>query len=159
MAHRSHNKPLTGADYRALAMFRHQLRQFLQFSEDAARQAGLHPRQHQALLAIKGFPGATVGNLAERLGILPHSAAGLVKRLASARLVRRVTDTKDRRRVLLTLTPAAERRLEKLTLAHRTELQRRAAVWGPLFNALEGTGGKGRKRARPADSHTPPRPL
>jgi DNA-binding MarR family transcriptional regulator len=137
MAPRLHDKPLSAADYRALATFRHQLRQFLLFSEGAARQAGLRPRQHQALLAIKGFPGVTVGELAERLGTKPHSAAGLVKRLTAARLVRRVTDIKDRRRVLLTLTPDAERRLEKLTLTHRAELQRLATLWSPLFEALE----------------------
>ena len=43
------DRPLADADYRALAEFRYQLRQFLLFSEDAARQAGLAPRQHQAL--------------------------------------------------------------------------------------------------------------
>lgn len=128
--------PLTDADYRALAEFRHQLRQFLLFSEDAARRAGLAPRQHQALLAIKGFAHPTVGDLAKRLGIKSHSAAGLVNRLAIEKLVRRVTNTTDRRCSYLALTPAAERRLEGLTLAHRAELKRLATLWGPLFVAL-----------------------
>lgn len=138
------DRPLTGADYRALAQFRHQLRQFLSFSEDAARAAGLQPRHHQALLAIKGFENLTVGDLAERLDIKAHSAAELVNRLVAARLVRRKTDTADRRRVHLTLTPAAERRLEDLTRAHRDELQRLATLWRPLFEVL----GK--------DANTPP---
>lgn len=137
MAPRHPHKPLAAADYRALAEFRHQLRQFILFSEDAARHAGLLPRQHQALLAIKGFPNPMVGELAGRLGIMPHSAAGLVNRLVAAKLVRRTTDTRDRRRAILTLTPIAERRLEKLSLAHRTELQRLATLWGPLFKALD----------------------
>lgn len=129
-------KPLTDADYRALAQFRHQLRQFMQFSEEAAHRAGLAPRQHQALLAIKAGGRPTVGGLAENLGIKSHSAAGLVNRLAAAKLVRRVADKADRRRSHLTLTPAAERRLEKLTLSHRTELQRLAVYWSPLFATL-----------------------
>ena len=98
---RKADKPLTHGDYRVLAEFRAQLRQFLLFSENAARKAGLQPRHHQALLAIKGFADATVGDLAARLGIRPHSAAELVNRLVAARLVRRVTDTMDRRRVHL----------------------------------------------------------
>jgi DNA-binding MarR family transcriptional regulator len=136
MTARRKNKPLTGADCRTLAEFRHQLRQFLSFSENAARQAGLQPRHHQALLAIKGFENLTVGDLAERLGIKAHSAAGLVNRLVAARLVRRRADTADRRRVHLTLTPAAERRLAELTIAHRDELRRLALLWHPLFEAL-----------------------
>jgi DNA-binding MarR family transcriptional regulator len=128
--------PLTDTDYRALAEFRYQLRQFLMFSENAARQAKLGPRQHQALLAIKGAVHPTVGDLAERLGIKSHSAAELVNRLVAAKLVRRTTDKKDRRRSPLALTPAAERRLEKLTLAHRAELKRLAKGWGLLFKTL-----------------------
>ncbi len=130
------NKPLTDADCRTLAEFRYQLRQFLSFSEDAARKAGLQPRHHQALLAIKGFQNLTMGDLADRLGIKAHSAAGLVNRLVAARLVRRRADTADRRRVHLALTPAAERRLEQLTIAHRDELRRLATLWHPLFEAL-----------------------
>lgn len=136
MARTSRKKPLTDADYRALAEFRHQLRQFLSFSENAARSAGLQPRHHQALLAIKAFPDSTVGDLAARLGIQPHSAVELVNRLAAAKLVRRNADQVDRRRIHLALTATAEKKLEALTLAHRDELQRLATLWGPLFEAL-----------------------
>ena len=49
------------ADYEALSEFRYLIRCFLQFSQNAARAVGLTPRQHQALLTIKGFPvGRTV---------------------------------------------------------------------------------------------------
>ena len=133
---RKSGKSLTDRDYRTLAEFRHQLRQFLLFSESAARAARLQPRHHQVLLAIKGFPDATVGALAERLGIRPNSAVELVNRLVAAKLVRRVTDTMDRRRVHLVLTPTAEKRLEELTRAHHAELKRLATLWGPLFEAL-----------------------
>ena len=56
------------AEFEILAQFRYSLRQFLRFSELAARSAGLTPQQHQALLAIKGFPGLdsiSVGQLAD----------------------------------------------------------------------------------------------
>mgnify|MGYP001049882481 FL=1 len=48
---------LTQADYTALAEFRYLIRSFLEFSENAARRAGLTPRQHQAILVIKGYRG------------------------------------------------------------------------------------------------------
>ncbi len=71
---------VTKAEYEALAAFRYNLRQFLSFSESAAASAGLTPRQYQAFLAIKGFPGrdsVTIGELAEQLQIAHHSAVGL----------------------------------------------------------------------------------
>src|SRR2546422_10578170 len=43
--------------YETQAAFRYALRQFLRFSETAARGVGLTPQQYQGLLAIQGFPG------------------------------------------------------------------------------------------------------
>ena len=114
-------------DYRTLAGFRHLLRSFLGFSEEAAREAGLAPQQHQALLAIKGFPGGeavTIHDLAAQLCIRHHSAVELVDRLEGSGLVVRRHDHSDRRRVLLSLTEAAEARLADLSAAHLEELRR-----------------------------------
>ncbi|HZS85760.1 MAG TPA: MarR family transcriptional regulator [Stellaceae bacterium] len=122
-------------DYEALAAFRRALRQFILFSEAAARQAGLTPQQHQALLAIKGAPereALSIGELAERLGIRHHSAVGLVDRLVALGIVGRAPQPSDRRRVLVSLTPAAEAMLRDLSAAHRDELQR----IGPTLTAL-----------------------
>lgn len=127
-------KPLTEADYRDLAEFRHVLRRFLAFSEEAARTAGLSPQHHQALLAIRGFGGRlAVGELAARLAIKPHSAVGLADRLVEAGLALRQTCAKDRRRVELTLTPAASRKLAALSQSHRKELKRLAPSLAPLL--------------------------
>ena len=58
---------LSKTEYEILSEFRYTLRRFMRFSEAAAGELGLTPQQHQALLAIKGFPGrekVTVGELA-----------------------------------------------------------------------------------------------
>jgi DNA-binding MarR family transcriptional regulator len=129
---------LRSQDYRLLAEFRHQLRTFLAFSEGAAREAGLSPQQHQALLAIKGFDGApTVGDLAERLLIRHHSAVGLVDRLVEARLVMRCHDLDDKRRVTLALTRHAEELLGELSVAHRDELRHMAPMLRAVLDSLE----------------------
>src|ERR1700746_1162097 len=47
---------LTLSDYQSLAELRYQIRCFLAFSEQAARAAGLEPRQHQLMLGLKGLP-------------------------------------------------------------------------------------------------------
>jgi DNA-binding MarR family transcriptional regulator len=133
-------------DYTALADFRYEIRRFMNFSEIAARGAGIEPHQHQALLAIKGLPArqaATVGVLAERLQIQHHSAVELTDRLESKGLIRRSRGEADRREVLLELTLRGEKLLRELTLSHRAELQ----TAGPkLVAALESAIARQRRR-------------
>jgi DNA-binding MarR family transcriptional regulator len=118
---------ITGEQYETLAAFRYALRKFLSFSESAARAAGVTPQQHQALLAIKGFPErdqVTVGELAERLQLRHHSAVGLIDRLVQEQLVSRTPAREDRRQVLIQLTRRGEDTLEKLSALHREQLKR-----------------------------------
>ena len=129
---------LTLRDYQALAGIRRGMRQFLEFSAGAAGAAGLTPAQHQALLAIKALPDpVTIGALAEWLGVRPHSAVGLADRLVRLKLVERIADPKDRRRVRLKLTKRADARLAALSQIHRAELRRFSAVLGPLLASLD----------------------
>lgn len=134
---------LNKGDYEALASFRLAMRRFLAFSQGAAEAAGLTVRQHQALLAIKGFPGGdavTVGELAERLLIRHHSAVELADRLAQAGLVTREHDPLDRRRVLLSLTPMAEAKLHALSGAHLDELREMRPALARLLAAVSRWG-------------------
>jgi len=149
MVRRRSPPALTKADYERLAEFRHVLRQFLAFSERAAQAAGLTAQHHQALLAIKGYPGrnwVTVGELAERLGIKPHSAVELLNRLEERNLVCRRADADDRRQVMVEVTDEAEAILADLSVAHREELRRLA----PLFSALLSDGAPDPTSANPA---------
>ena len=128
--------PLSRHDYEVLAHFRFLLRTFLAFSQTAARQAGLTPQQHQALLAIRGRPGpagCSVGDLAAFLGIRHHSAVGLADRLVKAGLLRRKADPRDGRRVTLALTARAGRLLAALSAIHRDELRRLSSDLKPLL--------------------------
>lgn len=118
---------LSNEEYQLLAAFRYALRQFLRFSEESARAAGIEPQQHQALLAIKGFPGRdkiTISELAERLQIKHHSAVGLASRLVANGFATREGDPDDRRQVHLMLTPHGEALLEQLAAVHKEELRR-----------------------------------
>lgn len=137
---RSKAKALNINDYQELAEFRYLLRNFLTFSEEAARKAGLAPQQHQALLAVKGFPSdapPSMGDLAQRLGIRHHSAVGLVDRLTLAGWLRRTTDAEDGRRVALTLTRAGEAKISALSSAHREELRRLAPMLKQLLAQID----------------------
>lgn len=130
---------ITLADYRALAEFRYQIRRFLGFSERAARNSGLEPRQHQLLLALKGLPERaepTIGELARRLQVEHHSAVEMVDRLERRRLVARLRDAADRRRVLLRLTPRGDALLRDLSVSHRSELRAAAPALVEALSAV-----------------------
>ncbi|MBA8903120.1 helix-turn-helix domain-containing protein [Phyllobacterium sp. P30BS-XVII] len=126
-------------DYAALAQFRKSIREFLSFSEEAAKRSGVTPQQHQAILAIRGTSdekGFSVGDLAAHLMIQHHSAVELANRLASAYLVEKTVDSGDRRRINLNLTHRAHELLEELSWAHVSELKRRGPELATALNKL-----------------------
>jgi DNA-binding MarR family transcriptional regulator len=113
--------------YRDLAEFRRQIRQFLHFSEDTAKEHQIEPQQHQRLLAVQGLPEGikpTIREIAARLFIQHHSAVELVNRLAITGAIARTPGTEDKREVWIRLTPSGRAILHRLALAHRTELER-----------------------------------
>lgn len=132
-------KRLSKKDYESLSAFRYALRRFLRFSEEAAEAVGLTPQQHQALLAIKGFPGrdrVTNGELAERLQVRHHSVVGLVNRLETQGLIVREQGESDRREFYITLTEQGAELLERLTAVHQEELRHIAPQLGDALGSL-----------------------
>lgn len=120
-------RALSERDYRTLAAFRKRLRQFLAFSEAAAKDAGLTPNQHQLLLAVRGHPGPgkpSISDAADALCLQLHSTTELVGRAVDEGLIDRQRDPTDARRVLLSLTEQGNRKLAALSHLHRHELQR-----------------------------------
>ncbi len=133
-------KSLSKSEYEALSDFRYALRNFLKFSKDTAESVGLTPRQHQALLAIKGFTGReriTNGELAERLHIKHHSAVGLINRMEAQNLIVREQSDTDKREIFITLTSHGADLLEQLTAVHREELQFIAPQLNVILESLK----------------------
>ena len=131
---------ITLAHYRTLAALRHALRRFLRFSQDAARGAGIPPQQHQALLAIKGFPGrdfVSMSELAAHLHVKHHSAVGLVDRLARRGFVRRKTSATDRRQREIRLTARGEAVIQRISSAHLEELRRMRPELGRILRLID----------------------
>lgn len=126
---------MTKSEYEALASFRYALRKFLQFSRKAAAKQGLAQQQYLALLEIKGTPHGeriTIGRLAERLHVAPHSAVGLVNRLQKRGFVVREPSEEDRRCIFVSLTADGEGILRQLAATHRAELK----TAGPMLMEL-----------------------
>ena len=143
-------RSLNDMDYQSLAELRHQIRRFLHFSEQNARRAGLEPRQHQLMLALKGLPPGRrprVAEIAERLQIQHHSAVELVNRLSDAGFVRRHRGIVDRREVLLSLTAKGEKVLQELSLQHRAELRNAGPALVKALRHVTQSGNGSRRRA------------
>lgn len=154
-------KKLTAADYGLLAELRHQIRRFVHFSESAARNAGVEPRQHQLMLALKGLPADVrprISEVAERLQIQHHSAVELVNRLCGGGYVRR-KQGEDRREVWLALTDKGEKVLQELSLCHREELRMQGPALVKTLNKLITGSKSSRKLSRNGTGSKPRRAL
>jgi DNA-binding MarR family transcriptional regulator len=126
-------REISAAGYRQLAEFRYRIRQFLHLSEEAARSRGIEPHQHQVLLAVKGLPEGTrpnVRTLSQRLCLRHHSTVEIIDRLVEHGAVIRRPSDKDRREVLIELTPHGEELLHQLSVLLWQELK----VSGPALS-------------------------
>jgi DNA-binding MarR family transcriptional regulator len=113
-------------NFKAMAELRYQIRCFLRFSENAARQSGIEPQQYQLLLAIKGLPAGAKPNirvLAERMQLQHHSTVELIDRLVDRGFLCRLRASDDRRQVLVKLTDDGEEFVQNLAHRHWQELQ------------------------------------
>jgi DNA-binding MarR family transcriptional regulator len=140
----THNQPIKLSDYQVLAEFRYQIRRFVRFSEEAAREIGIGPHHHQLMLAIKGKPDgeeSRIAYLAERLQIQHHSAVELVDRLVKKGLIARARGRQDRREVYVQLTARGERILGELTLHTRAELRSAAPALVTTLKKVASHGG------------------
>src|SRR4051812_1810723 len=124
----------TDEDYRALAEFRHHISRYLDSSDEAAKAAGIEPRQYQLLLAIRGLPPdvePTIGALAHQLRSRHHSTVELVNRAEANDFVQRVRAGSY---VLVQLTRKGDRVLSRAVEQRLKELR----IAGPvLVNALQ----------------------
>jgi DNA-binding MarR family transcriptional regulator len=126
-------------NYEAMAELRYQIRRFLRFSENAARQAGIEPQQYQLLMAVKGLPAHAKPNiraLAERMQLQHHSTVELIDRLVERGLLSRLRATDDRRQVLVKLTRDGEEFIENLALHHLQEWQSAGPTLVKLLQAV-----------------------
>jgi DNA-binding MarR family transcriptional regulator len=138
------------AGFRQLAAFRHHIRRFLHFSEEAARSHGVEPQQHQLLLALKGLPKGTrptITALSRQLCLRHHTTVELIDRLVDHGALKRRHGEQDHREVLVELTPHGETLLHRLAVLHREEL----GISGPaLCESLQAIIHGTRDRKRPA---------
>ena len=140
-------KPITTAEYQALAEMRYRIRKFVREGDAVATASGLEPQQYLLLLMIRGIPEgqeATVRMLAERLALKHHSVVELIDRLEAHGYVRRNRSREDRRSVLVSLLPRGEKMLEQVAQHRISELRSTGASLVNAISALLENGGASR---------------
>ena len=138
------------AEYQALAQFRFLIRRYLNNSEKAARSVGIEPQQYMGLLALRGLPATqepTIRALAERLQIQHHSAVELVDRMEKRGLFQRERSTRDRRQVLVKVTPRGEKLLSRLVRHRIAELRVTAPELTRALQAVLNAASRGGQKA------------
>jgi DNA-binding MarR family transcriptional regulator len=122
--------PVDEDGFVGLAGVRRALRQFLRFSESAATSAGITTQQYQAMLAIRASRKRALAmkDLAEEMLIRPNGAVQLVDRLETIGMVRRDSDDRDRRVVVVSLTELGNRVIAVLAADHTAELVRHRSL-------------------------------
>ena len=93
---------------------RYVTRRVLRIVDDQAKQHGLEPLLHQALLQVYGHNGGegiTVGRLADRLDVAAAFASRLTRRLEAMELVRREQSEVDRRSIHVIATESGVKKL------------------------------------------------
>jgi len=123
----------------ALAAFRHALRRFLAFSEEATGAAGITAQQYQALIAIKARPRGAMrlGELADEMLLKKHGAVQLVDRMEAAKLVERRAAKTDARVVNVLLTEKGERIVQTLAALHLDQLARRKKQFADILRQMK----------------------
>ena len=145
-------KPLTEAEYKALAEFRYQIRRFLRHMEEHAREFGHNPQQYQVLLAIEGLPKEVkpiISTLAERMQLNHNSMVELIDRCEERGLIRRARSGADRRQVELAITNDGHNVLRRLAPRFRA---RCPAAW------IAGPSAIGSENGMPISTRSAPAP-
>lgn len=116
--------------------------------------------QVELVRLVRRQPGISVADAAAQLGVAPNTVSTLVRQLTDAGLLRRTSDTHDRRVARLRLTAAARRRVEHwrdrrtalaatalagLSTADRAAIENAVPVIGRLASALREGAGAGER--------------
>lgn len=98
----------------------------MQFMRAEMRRQGgtdlLSVPQFRALRFLSQYPGTSLSDLAEHLGVTRATASSIVERLVRRGLIERVEHPQERRRNVHTLTPSGSEHLQKARDATRSRL-------------------------------------
>ena len=130
-----------------LAELRLTLLRFERASDSIVRRCGLTPRQHLLLLTLEGRHGgvASIGTLADELGLAQSTVTELADRSEAKGIVRRASSRQDGRVVLVRSTEKGRRLLAQALAELDVEREELGAALDRIAAVLpRRTGGRAR---------------
>jgi DNA-binding MarR family transcriptional regulator len=129
-------------------MIRHHVFDSLPQLEINGRENGcteLSMAQMNLLMAVRGHEDLTLSSLAEMLRVSPPSVSVMVDRLVERDMLHRERSTRDRRKVVIALTPDTDQLLEKMEEKMLTSFiglveelgTETAQKWGEVLHRVE----------------------
>jgi DNA-binding MarR family transcriptional regulator len=133
------------AHFQAIARARYLLRRIFRIVEEKAKEHGLDPLAHQALIQVYGSSRMQlrIKDIAELLDIAPAFASILVKGLVEKKYVSRSRSGKDKRGISITITHSGHRLLHAIDrdvahhidfFSHQLTADQRSMVGAILMN-------------------------
>jgi DNA-binding MarR family transcriptional regulator len=93
------------------------------FEESRARRLGVNGTDLRCLRLLQGEGVTTAGDVAREMGLTTGATTAVLDRLERRGFVRRTRDRRDRRRVTIGLTPAAQRHLQAVDDACHSKIK------------------------------------
>lgn len=114
-----------------VAQARYVIRKVFRLIDEHARETGLEPLEHQALIQLFGSPGGMLQmkDLAERLDVGPDVASKVVSSLERSGYARRIRARNDRRAIDVTATEAGRRTLAAIDVRVREDISLMQRDW------------------------------
>ena len=113
-------------DYQAVANLHHQVCRLLNVSDEMAGTHRLNRQQFVLMLAIKGLSSEerpTITTLAKKLCLRHHSVVELLNRLAARGAAVRGTSGREKREVIVSLTPLGDEIIQESTELYLKQLK------------------------------------
>src|SRR5258708_713189 len=101
----------------------------------AAAGISITPFQYGVLSIIKQKP-CTLAIIAKKMGIKAPSAVPYIDGLQKQGFIQKHSDTSDRRKIELKITPKGERLIENITKDHPTDILNKRSPFGVIFNSI-----------------------
>lgn len=122
----------------AVARIRYIMRKVFRLIDEHAKELGLDPVFHQALLQVYGSPNQElrVSALAERLDIPSSFASNIVKDLVMSRLLKRSADPTDMRATIVKLTKSGHALCQTIDALARVRVDKMISDLSPEERAV-----------------------
>lgn len=105
----------------------HPIMQFVRTEMRSQREPSLSVPQFRVLAYLNRYPGASLSEVAEHLGVTRATASAMIERLVQRNLIDRAEQPQERRQIMLKLTELGSDRLQQMQEVTRYKIAEQLA--------------------------------